>query len=154
MRPPYAAVYLLSGVLGNVASFWASPALGAGASGAVFGIVGAFAVYLMLNRRVLGRLGSQALTTVGFIIVINLLFGFLVAGIDNWAHLGGLAGGAAMAWALAPRQRVAAPGPESFRTGPLVRTEEVRPGPAQQAAVIGMAAVVIGLLAYAARLAY
>ena len=52
----FVALYLAAGVIGNVASFVAGPNLSVGASGAVFGIFGAFGVYLLLNR----RLRSQA----------------------------------------------------------------------------------------------
>jgi hypothetical protein len=41
-----------------------------------------------------------------FIIVINLIFGFVGRGIDNWGHIGGLIGGAVVAWGLIPRYSV------------------------------------------------
>ncbi|GIT58725.1 MAG: hypothetical protein Ct9H300mP19_06730 [Dehalococcoidia bacterium] len=41
--------------LGNVVSFLAGPNPGVGASGGVFGIVAAFGVYLLLNRKLLGQ---------------------------------------------------------------------------------------------------
>ncbi len=107
---PFAAVYLIAGVLGNLFSYWAdigiydATPVGAGASGAVFGIVGAFGSYLMLNRQVLGSMGRQALTSVLFIVAINFVFGFTVRGIDNLAHLGGLLGGGLVALTIAPTQ--------------------------------------------------
>lgn len=103
--PTYLAIYLVTGILGNVASFIVSPALGAGASGAVFGVIGAFAVYLVLNRRVMGEAARQALTGVAFIVVLNIGIGFATAGIDNAAHVGGLLGGILMALIVSPRQR-------------------------------------------------
>ncbi|MDA0677439.1 MAG: rhomboid family intramembrane serine protease, partial [Chloroflexi bacterium] len=102
----YLSIYLVTGVLGNVASFLFSPALGAGASGAVFGVIGAFGVYLLLNRRVMGEVARQAMTSIAFIIVLNLVIGFATSGIDDAAHLGGLIAGMAMAYLVAPRQRM------------------------------------------------
>ena len=105
-RVQYLVTYLVTGVAGNVASYWAGPALGAGASGAIFGIVGAFGVYLLMNRRLLGRYGMQAFTTVAFIVLINVVIGMTVSGIDNAAHIGGLIAGAAIGLLVAPRERV------------------------------------------------
>ena len=39
------------------------------------------------------------------VIVINLIFGYSMRGIDNWGHIGGLLGGALTAWGLLPRYR-------------------------------------------------
>jgi rhomboid protease GluP len=149
----YAAVYLLSGVLGNVASFWAGPALGAGASGAVFGIIGAFGAYLFLNRRTLGQLGRQSLTSIGVILAINLVFGFVVAGIDNAAHLGGLVAGALLGLALAPRQRLAVRSGPFFTGTPLERVE-VKPSALRVAMTLVAGAAAAGLLAYGAAATY
>jgi rhomboid protease GluP len=146
----FAAVYLLAGVLGNVASFWAGPTLGAGASGALFGIAGAFASHLVINRRAYGQMGNQALVSIAFVLVINLALGFVSTGIDNAAHLGGLIGGAVLGWALAPRQRTTVQAIGPFQIGPLVRTSELRASGLRQVVVIVAAAVIVGLLAYGA----
>jgi rhomboid protease GluP len=148
----YAMVYLLSGVLGNSASLLAGPGLGAGASGAIFGISGAFAAYILLNRRELGQLGSQALTSVGLIIAINIVLGFTLASVDNAAHLGGLAGGAALGAAFAPRQRTVVSGVQQFRLGPVVRTVELRPRGLTWLALATGSVALTALLAYAATL--
>jgi membrane associated rhomboid family serine protease len=104
--PAYLAIYLITGILGNAASFVVTPALGAGASGAVFGVIGAFGIYLLLNRRVMGDVARQALTSIAFIVVLNIGIGFATAGIDNAAHVGGLLGGMFMAYLVSPRQRM------------------------------------------------
>ena len=104
--PAYLAIYLVTGVLGNVASFIMTPALGAGASGAVFGVIGAFGVYLLLNREAMGEVARQALTSVAFIIGLNIIIGFITPGIDNAAHVGGLLGGLFMSYLVSPRRRV------------------------------------------------
>jgi rhomboid protease GluP len=104
--PVYLSIYLVTGLLGNVASFVMGPTLGAGASGAVFGIIGAFGIYLLLNRKVMGEVARQALTSIAFIIAINLGIGFVSSGIDNAAHIGGLLGGMGMAYLVSPRSRM------------------------------------------------
>ena len=50
-------------------------------------------------------MGRQTRSSLVVIAVINLLFGYLTPGIDNWAHLGGLMGGFAVAFPLAPTYR-------------------------------------------------
>lgn len=144
--PAYLAIYIVTGILGNVASFIMSPALGAGASGAVFGVIGAFAVYLLLNRQVMGEMARQALTSVGFIIVLNLVIGFTVSGIDNAAHVGGLLGGLFMAYLVSPRQRmVISPGWSEFsppRVG--VSLQRQKGVMIALAIAIGLAITVIG----------
>lgn len=90
----FAAVYLVSGFLGGALSYAFGPCrvIGVGASGAIFGLLGALLVYLFHLRRSapIARSLQGILTIVG----INLVIGFTVPGIDNLAHLGGLAGGA------------------------------------------------------------
>jgi len=98
--------YLMAGIMGNVISFLAGPNPGVGASGAVFGILGAFGVYLLLNRRLLGQMGRQQLTSIGVIVAINIVLGLATTGIDNAAHFGGLLAGGFVAWMIAPRQRL------------------------------------------------
>ena len=95
-------LYLLGALAGNVASFWMSPNPSLGASTAVFGLVAAEGVYFYQNRRIYGSQASSVLGNVAFIIVINLFYGFTTSTIDNWGHLGGLAGGAIFALLAGP----------------------------------------------------
>ncbi len=100
----FLVIYLLAGVFGNIASYAAlSNGVGAGASGAVFGIIGAYGAFLFRNRSVTGSMAQSTLGGLGIIVGINLLFGFSVSGIDNWAHIGGLAGGFLVAYRIVPR---------------------------------------------------
>ena len=100
-RARFIALYLLSALGGSAVSYAFSapdqPSLGA--SGAVFGLLGAF---IVINRR-LGRDTSGVLV----LLAINFAYGFLVPRIDWRAHLGGLVVGAlvALAMAYAPRER-------------------------------------------------
>ena len=83
----FLAIYLASGIGGSVASYFFSPAISAGASGSIFGLLGALLVYSRYRPEVWkSGLGTNLIV----IIVINLAFGFSQPGIDNYAHLGGL----------------------------------------------------------------
>lgn len=90
-RVRYLALYLLSVLGGSAAVTWLSSIVGytLGASGAIFGLMGA---YFVIAR----KLGAQGGQLVG-LIAINLAFGFLMPGISWQAHVGGLAAGALVA---------------------------------------------------------
>ncbi len=97
-------IYLLAGVFGNIASYAAvSNGVGAGASGAVFGIIGAYGSFLYRNRSIAGAMARSTLGGLGVIVGINLVFGFSVSGIDNWAHIGGLIAGFLISYRIVPR---------------------------------------------------
>lgn len=96
-------IYLLSALAGSAASlhFGAQVAVSVGASGAVFGVLGALLVAVRRNRAQLPKsLGKQVVASQGFFLLYALLNGFTRQGIDNAAHVGGLLAGAALAWAL------------------------------------------------------
>jgi rhomboid protease GluP len=98
----YLLLYILAGFAGNVASFWMSASPSLGASTAIFGLVAAQGVYFYQNRRIYGGQASSVLANIGFIIVVNLGLGAATSGIDNWGHLGGLAGGVLFALLAGP----------------------------------------------------
>jgi rhomboid protease GluP len=102
----FATIYILSGLFGSLTSYALNPGLSAGASGAVFGIIGALAAFFVLHRQALGAWGRRRLSNIVFLIGLNLFLGFTQPGIDNLAHLGGLLSGMALGWALAPRYQV------------------------------------------------
>lgn len=83
-------VYLGSGILGSLLSVVVHSSISAGASGAIFGLLGSL-LYFGYHYRL--YLGTVLKTQVIPIIIINLLIGFMVPGIDNFAHIGGLVGG-------------------------------------------------------------
>jgi rhomboid protease GluP len=101
-RQRYLALYLLGAFGGTVLSFLLSPAVSIGASGAVFGLIGAEAVFVFRNREILGDQAKGLLTNSAFIIMINLFLGLTNPRIDNWGHMGGLLAGAAFAWLGGP----------------------------------------------------
>ena len=98
-RGRFLALYLLSALGGSVAAYvLADPGqLGVGASGAIFGLFGAYYV-------VVRRLGGET-STIVVLLGINLVITFTVPNIDYRAHLGGLVTGALLAavFAYAPR---------------------------------------------------
>jgi rhomboid protease GluP len=96
------AVYLVSGVAGIDLSLAFNRADSLGASGAIFGLLGALGAFLFLHRASLGRSGEIHFRQIVLVALLNLALG-LSPGIDNWAHLGGLASGATLAYLLGPR---------------------------------------------------
>ena len=101
----FLALYFLSGFAGNVGSLMFSAAPSLGSSTAIFGLLGAEAVFLFQNQKILGGMARRALNNIILIEVINLAIG-LSPGIDNWGHLGGLVGGTLFAWIGGPILRV------------------------------------------------
>jgi len=90
-----AAVYLISGVSGSLASIAFHPyGVSAGASGAIFGLVGALISAYRLGEFSAPRalVASQLSCLLGF-LAYNLIFGAISGTTDNAAHVGGLAGG-------------------------------------------------------------
>lgn len=91
------ALYLIAGISGVVMSFALNDSLSAGASTAIFGMLGAH-VYLYRRHKEAYRyiFGTSFLT----LIAINFAYGFMVPNIDNLGHLGGFMGGFVVAYAL------------------------------------------------------
>ncbi|MFD9126020.1 rhomboid family intramembrane serine protease [Kitasatospora sp. NPDC059571] len=100
-RVRYLALYLVSGVAGNAFAYLigGGSVYSVGASGAIFGLLGATAVLFRATRTPLGPVVA--------LLVFNLVITFSVAAIDWRAHVGGLVAGAVTAWGLmyAPRAR-------------------------------------------------
>lgn len=100
----FAAIYSISGLAGSVASLAFSSNDGVGASGAIFGLIGALAVYFGLHRRLFGSIGQMQFWNIIAVIVLNVGLGFSgIFPIDNAAHVGGLIAGAAVGYVLCPR---------------------------------------------------
>jgi rhomboid protease GluP len=104
----YATIYILSGLFGSLLSVARGPeVISAGASGAIFGVIGMNLAYFLIHRDSFGTFGRQRVTSTLVIIGINLVFGFTVPGIDNLAHIGGLIAGFVLGYGLAPRYQIA-----------------------------------------------
>ncbi len=106
-RVRFLIIYFGSGIMGNLLSlFWdvsrGESVVSAGASGAIFGLMGALLYVVIANRGRLGRLSGRGML---FMVVLSLYFGFSSSGVDNFAHIGGLAGGFIMAVLLYRRKK-------------------------------------------------
>jgi rhomboid protease GluP len=90
----YLGIYLAAGVAGNLLGAFIQPEVGAGASGAIFGLLGAMLIASWRNRAVLGAGAARRLfSSLGQLLVLNIVISFL-PGIGWSAHLGGaIAGG-------------------------------------------------------------
>jgi membrane associated rhomboid family serine protease len=84
----FAAIYLTSLLAGSFGALFATSAASLGASGAIFGLMGAAVVELRARRMSVMESG------IGLLIVINLVLSFTVSGISVGGHVGGLIGGA------------------------------------------------------------
>lgn len=94
-RVRYLIIYLVSGLCGGVLSLammvrMEDTAVSAGASGAIFGVIGAVLWIAIRNR---GRLETFTARRLLLMILLSLYLGFTGSGVDNWCHVGGLLGG-------------------------------------------------------------
>jgi rhomboid protease GluP len=87
-------LYILGAYTGNVVSFLLSSgeARSIGASTAIFGLLGAEAVFLFQNRKLFAGQFGRAIQNLVFIGIVTLIIG-TQTGIDHWGHIGGLLGG-------------------------------------------------------------
>jgi membrane associated rhomboid family serine protease len=87
-------IYFVSLLGGSIASYLFSPfgSYSIGASGAIFGLMGAMLV--------VGRKRNLDISQITTLVAINVVIGFVLSGIDWRAHLGGLAAGAFITWVL------------------------------------------------------
>jgi membrane associated rhomboid family serine protease len=89
----FLAFYLTCAAAGSIGSFvFGGDLPSVGASGAIFGLFGLLLTAGRIHHPV-DRQGRALVGQLGMLIIINLVFGFVVPGIDNAAHLGGLAAG-------------------------------------------------------------
>src|SRR5436190_13468431 len=100
-------VYFVSGIAGSLASALISGVPSVGASGAIFGLLGALISFLLRRHEDLTPQAKSLLMQLVGWAVINVVFGFSVKGIDNAAHLGGAAAGLLLGFVLRPRVRPA-----------------------------------------------
>ncbi|XP_022868411.1 RHOMBOID-like protein 10, chloroplastic isoform X1 [Olea europaea var. sylvestris] len=101
----YLPIYITSAIASSAVSYWFSKAPAIGASGAIFGLVGSFAMFVLRHRGVVK--GTEGhLKHIAQVVMFNMAIGLLSKGIDNWGHVGGLIGGAAVSWLLGPAWKV------------------------------------------------
>lgn len=98
-KKKYLLIYLFSALTGSLMSltFMADNAASLGASGAIFGLLGSLLYFGYHYRLYLGTVIKSQIIP---LIVANLVLGFILTGIDNAAHIGGLVGGILISMAL------------------------------------------------------
>ena len=106
----YLVLYMLAGIGGSLVSLWIHPnAVGAGASGAIFGVYGGLMAFMFAHRSVIPPASRSAiLRSAGIFIGYNLIFG-LQGSIDLSAHIGGLVTGFLVGMLLAAGRRATSP---------------------------------------------
>lgn len=87
--------YIVAGICGGALSYAMmlhnnDYAVSAGASGAIFGMVGALVWIVIANRGFYEGISRQQVI---FMVILMIYYGVSTSGVDNWDHLGGLAGG-------------------------------------------------------------
>lgn len=101
-KTKYIVIYLFSAIIGSLFSMLFTRGVSIGASGAIFGLLGAMLYFGYFYRIYLGNtITSQILP----VILINLLIGFSSSSIDNFAHIGGLVGGIIITMALGVKDK-------------------------------------------------
>ncbi len=87
----YLILYLACGIGSNLISLWLegpnSMVVSAGASGAIFGVVGGLLYAVLINK---GRLEDLSLRQLAVMVALSLYLGFTESGVDNVAHIAGL----------------------------------------------------------------
>ncbi len=102
-RVKYLIIYFYSAFCGALLSITLSGGVGSiGASGAIFGLMGAMVYFGYYYRVFLGNVVKSQLIP---IIALNLFLGFASSGIDNFAHIGGLIGGVLITIALGVKDK-------------------------------------------------
>lgn len=97
-------VYVLTGLAGSLASLLWTQGLSVGASGAIFGVLGALIAFLLRRRERLTPFARSLLSQLVGWAAINVFIGFTVPMIDNAAHLGGCTAGFLLGLLLRGRQ--------------------------------------------------
>lgn len=100
-RARFILIYLGAALGGSLASHYLTAGNSVGASGAVFGLLGAALVFGFRHKaRMPALMGKKLRGSLLFWLVVNLALGALIPVIDNWGHLGGLVAGTALALLL------------------------------------------------------
>lgn len=100
-------IYTISGIgstlLSYLSKFSFTLTMSVGASGCLFGLIGALVAFALINKHKMEPLyRKNLLGNLTFIIILNLLIGFSIPGIDNIGHIGGLIAGLGSAFFIQP----------------------------------------------------
>jgi len=138
----YAVIYLLCAAGGSVLTILVDPfQFAAGASGAIFGLVGMLFVVSRRHHAVLGREARMVVAGIGSYLVFLLVFTFVVPNISWTGHLGGLIVGAVLGFLLPPTGVATMGGMWRSPTGE--RLEGAMPRPLRLAVYAGVAVLLV-----------
>ena len=99
----FTLIYLFSAICGSFLSITFGQGVhSVGASGSIFGLMGSLLYFGFYYRVYLGQVVKSQILP---LVIVNLLIGFYAPNIDNWAHIGGLVGGAAMTMAIGVKDK-------------------------------------------------
>ena len=101
-KTKFLIIYIVSAITGSLMTFVFGSYLSIGASGAIFGLMGSL-LYFGYHYRL--YIGSAIKNQIIPIIILNLAFGFMLPGIDNFSHIGGLVGGYLSTMALGVNEK-------------------------------------------------
>jgi len=90
----YAFLFLFAAVTGNIfTNFYDGVIFSLGASGAVYGVFGAYVYYMLFRRRAMDPSSKKTIQT---ILIVGVIYSFVVPHVNLYAHLGGFVGGLAL----------------------------------------------------------
>lgn len=116
----FLTVFLVSGLYGSLLSYALSGPVSVGASGAIFGLLGAITIFFLKYRNNFGGQGRAILQNMLVVLALNLVIGFSSGFIDNWGHIGGLIGGALVMVGIMPRYEKPANRPGVVTSHPIM----------------------------------
>lgn len=114
----FLVVYFVAGVGGSFVSYRFSPTVSAGASAAIYGLLGALFVFTLRHYQNIPREMQRIMRLLVVLVLIEMSIGFFWSRVDMNGHVGGLATGALLGWllhavAIAPASCSASPTPSS-----------------------------------------
>jgi rhomboid protease GluP len=101
-RGKFIATYVLTAIVASTVSLIFSGGISAGASGALFGLTGLLLGNAWAKKTYSFDLPIDEKQLIPF-VAYNLIYGFIIPGIDNFAHIGGLLGGLALGFVFDPK---------------------------------------------------
>jgi rhomboid protease GluP len=102
-KTKYITIYFVAGICSSIFSYKFSTGVSIGASGAIFGLLGAVLVFAIKSK---GKTGNAFIKNILSVIFVNILIGMTLPNIDNFAHVGGLLGGMAISFLVTLRSEV------------------------------------------------
>ncbi len=137
----FLGLFLIAGIAGNLLSFLFTEAPSLGSSTAIFGLLGAEGIFIYQHRKLLGDQSKVALRQIIQVAIGNLVIGFMIPGIDNWGHIGGLIGGAIFTWFGGPSFSI-------INSPPDLQLEDQRPEERTLFVFIALLILIVGLVVW------